>query len=73
MVTTALIQDYDQNNLFGTILKGSFSINRYKVGCVFHMVIVSMRLHAEIGRNNHREGAPHFRKTSRIIMERLKT
>ena len=31
-----------------------------KVGCVFLMFVVSMLLHAEIGRNNHREGAPHL-------------
>ena len=43
-----------------TILKGSFSISRCKVGYVFLMVIGSMRLHAEIGRNGHREGTPHF-------------
>ena len=58
MVTTALIQDYDQNNLFGTILKGSFSINCYKVGYVYLMVIVSMRPHADIGRDDHRETHP---------------
>lgn len=43
-----------------TILKGSFPISRYKVGYVFLMVIVSMRPHAKIGRNCHREGGPHF-------------
>ena len=32
----------------------------YKVGYVFLVVIVSMLPHAEIGRNDHREGAPHF-------------
>ena len=32
----------------------------YKVGCVFPMVVVSMLFHAEIGRIDHREGAPHF-------------
>ena len=31
-----------------------------KVGRVFLMVVVSMLLHAEIGRNGHRENAPHF-------------
>ena len=31
-----------------------------KVGCVFLMVVVSMLPHAEIGRNDHPEGAPHF-------------
>ena len=31
-----------------------------KVGCVFLMVVVSMLPHPEIGRNDHRESAPHF-------------
>jgi len=31
-----------------------------KVGCVFPMVVVSILLHAELGRNDHREGALHF-------------
>ena len=30
-----------------------------KVGCVFLMVVVYMLLHAEIGRNDHREGGPN--------------
>ena len=33
-------------------------VKKYKVGCVFLMVVVSMLLHAEIGRNDHRVGAP---------------
>ena len=37
-----------------------FHIICSKVGCVFLMVVVSMLPHAEIGRNDHREGAPHF-------------
>ena len=31
-----------------------------KVGCIFLIVGVSMLPHAEIGRNDHYEGAPHF-------------
>ena len=31
-----------------------------KVGCVFLMVVVSILLHAEFGRNDYREDAPHF-------------
>ena len=31
-----------------------------QIGYVHLMVIVSMRPHAEIGRNDHLEGAPHF-------------
>ena len=36
-----------------------------KVGCVFLMVVVAMLFHVEIGRNDHREDAPHFMKLSR--------
>ena len=32
-----------------------------EVGCVFPMVVVSILLRAEFGRNDHREDAPHFR------------
>ena len=32
----------------------------HKVGRVILMVVVSMLPHAEIGRNEHRENAPHF-------------
>ena len=32
----------------------------FKVGCVFPMVLVSILPHAEFGRNDHRENAPHF-------------
>ena len=35
-------------------LKGS------KVGCVFPLVVVSILPHADFGRNDHREDAPHF-------------
>ena len=31
-----------------------------KGGCVFLMVVVAMLFHVEIGRNDHREDAPHF-------------
>ena len=31
-----------------------------KVGCVFSMIVVSLLLHAEFRRNDHREDAPHF-------------
>ena len=34
--------------------------NWIKVERVFLMVVVSMPPHAEIGRNEHRENAPHF-------------
>ena len=37
-----------------------------KVGCVFLVVVVSMLLHAEIGRNDHRECAPHFNVASKL-------
>ena len=33
------------------------------VGCVFPMIDVSILLQAEIGTNDHREGAPHFMMT----------
>ena len=32
-----------------------------KIWCVFLMVVVSILLHAEFGRNDHREDAPHFK------------
>ena len=32
----------------------------YKVGCAFAMVVVSILLHAEFGRNGHWEDVPHF-------------
>ena len=32
----------------------------YKVGCFFSMVVIYILSHAEFGRNNHREDAPHF-------------
>ena len=31
-----------------------------KVGCVFPMIVVSLLLHADYGRNDHRENAFHF-------------
>ena len=31
-----------------------------KVGCVFSMLVVSIKFHPEFGRNNHREAALHF-------------
>ena len=34
--------------------------HRTKVGCVFSMVVVSLLPHAELGRYDHREGAPYF-------------
>ena len=34
--------------------------SHHKVGCVFPMVTVSILLHVEFGRNDHREDAPHF-------------
>ena len=33
---------------------------RCKVGCVFPMDVVSLLPHEEFGRNDHREGPPHF-------------
>ena len=36
------------------------TLNRTKAGCVFLMVVVSLLPHLEIGRNDHRECAPHF-------------
>ena len=33
-----------------------------EVGCVVVVVIVSILPHAEIGPNDHRQDAPHFRK-----------
>ena len=33
----------------------------HKVGCVFPMIIVSILPQAEIGPNDHREDASHFR------------
>ena len=33
-----------------------------EVGCVVVVVIVSILTHAEIGPNDHRQDAPHFRK-----------
>ena len=35
---------------------------KYKVGCVFLMVVVSLLHHVEFGPNDHREYAPHFRR-----------
>ena len=35
---------------------------RYKVGCVFSMVAVSMLPHAEFGPKDHREDAPNFNR-----------
>ena len=40
-----------------------------KVGRVFPMVVVSIQPHAEFGRNDHREDAPHFTKF--IIKDRI--
>ena len=45
---------------------GNLKSLKYKVGCVFLVVVVSMLLHAEIGRNDHRECAPHFIKILRV-------
>ena len=39
-------------------IDGSFGI--IKVGCVFPMVVVPTLPHAEFGRNDHLEFAPHF-------------
>ena len=35
-------------------------VQKYKEGCVFLMVVISMLLLADIGRNDHQEGKPHF-------------
>jgi len=45
--------------LYSTILNET-SLKTNKAGCVFPMVIVSIQLNAEFGRNDHREGAPQF-------------
>ena len=37
--------------------------NSVKVGCVVPIVVVSILLHAEFGRNDHPEDAPHFSKS----------
>ena len=34
--------------------------NDCKVECVLFMVVISMQPHAKIGKNDHRESAPHF-------------
>ena len=53
--------------MFLDSLKNRFQKSRFpeestvsKVWCVFSMVVVFMLPHAEIGRNDHREGAPRF-------------
>ena len=38
----------------------SFAKSPNKVGCIFPMVVISIVRHAELGRNDHREDAPHF-------------
>ena len=33
---------------------------KFKVGCIFPMVVVSLLPHVEFGLNDYREDAPHF-------------
>ena len=42
-------EEIDKQNLY-----------KFKVGCVFPMVVVSILPHSEFGRNDHWEDAPHF-------------
>ena len=46
--------------LMERMLSGKIFGSEYKVRCVFLMIGVSILLHAEIGRNDHREDALHF-------------
>ena len=39
----------------------------HKVGCVLPKVVVSILSHAEVGRNDHPEGAPHFSRRYRHV------
>ena len=39
----------------------------HKVGCILAMVVVFRLPHAEFGRNDHWEGAPHFTLSSKIL------
>ena len=46
-------------------LKPKGKIHRFvnspnKVGCIFLMAVIFLLPHAELGRNDHREDAPHF-------------
>ena len=50
-------------NINPSFIKRGYIIEGWKkpkIGCVFLIVVVSMFPHAEIGQNDHREGAPHF-------------
>ena len=42
---------------------------QYKVEWILPMVIVSILLHVEIGRNDHREDAPHFILSKRSFLK----
>ena len=54
---------YSDKNLGLQLSSGSSFYSN--VGCVFPVVTVSILLHVEFGRNDHREDAPHFTITIR--------
>ena len=52
--------------LFSNLFEIDFAKNleideKIKVGCIFPIVVVSILIRAEFGRNDHREDASHFK------------